>query len=227
MEKRRNSFRESRTRNAIPTIALVGYTNAGKSTLMNRLCESNVLAEDKLFATLDPTTRSFRLSDGREALLIDTVGFIRKLPHELVEAFKSTLEEAVYADMLIHVVDASNEEAEEQVKVVNDILESLGAANKPVIMALNKMDMVKGGLRLAISNPNGRIFEISAVTGQGIDAMLEGIREMLPEDEKEVRLFIPYSDGWVISYIYQNGRILEQVHGESGTEVKALIKNTD
>jgi len=110
---------------------------------MNRLCESNVLAEDKLFATLDPTTRSFRLSDGREALLIDTVGFIRKLPHELVEAFKSTLEEAVYADMLIHVVDASNEEAEEQVKVVNDILESLGAANKPVIMALNKMDMVK------------------------------------------------------------------------------------
>lgn len=224
VEKRRNSFRESRTRNAIPTIALVGYTNAGKSTLMNRLCESNVLAEDKLFATLDPTTRSFRLSDGREALLIDTVGFIRKLPHELVEAFKSTLEEAVYADMLIHVVDASNEEAEEQVKVVNDILESLGAANKPVIMALNKMDMVKGGLRLAISNPNGRIFEISAVTGQGIDAMLEGIREMLPEDEKEVRLFIPYSDGWVISYIYQNGRILEQVHGESGTEVKALIK---
>jgi len=118
VEKRRNSFRESRTRNAIPTIALVGYTNAGKSTLMNRLCESNVLAEDKLFATLDPTTRSFRLSDGREALLIDTVGFIRKLPHELVEAFKSTLEEAVYADMLIHVVDASNEEAEEQVKVV-------------------------------------------------------------------------------------------------------------
>jgi len=183
---------------------------------MNRLCESNVLAEDKLFATLDPTTRSFRLSDGREALLIDTVGFIRKLPHELVEAFKSTLEEAVYADMLIHVVDASNEEAEEQVKVVNDILESLGAANKPVIMALNKMDMVKGGLRLAISNPNGRIFEISAVTGQGIDAMLEGIREMLPEDEKEVRLFIPYSDGWVISYIYQTEEYLSKFTASRG-----------
>nr|WP_265446887.1 GTPase HflX [Acetivibrio straminisolvens] len=224
VEKRRNSLRESRTRNAIPTIALVGYTNAGKSTLMNRLCESDVLAENKLFATLDPTTRSFSLPDGREVLLIDTVGFIRKLPHELVEAFKSTLEEAVYADMLIHVVDASSEESEEQVKVVNSILESLGAASKPVIMALNKMDMVKDSLRLAIPNPRGRIFEISAATGQGIDEMLEGIREMLPEDEKEVRLFIPYSDGWVISYIYQNGKVLEQIHGESGTEVKALIK---
>ncbi|GAE90943.1 GTP-binding protein HflX [Acetivibrio straminisolvens JCM 21531] len=134
------------------------------------------------------------------------------------------LEEAVYADMLIHVVDASSEESEEQVKVVNSILESLGAASKPVIMALNKMDMVKDSLRLAIPNPRGRIFEISAATGQGIDEMLEGIREMLPEDEKEVRLFIPYSDGWVISYIYQNGKVLEQIHGESGTEVKALIK---
>jgi len=224
VERRRNSLRESRKRNAIPTIALVGYTNAGKSTLMNRLCESDVLAENKLFATLDPTTRSFSLPDGREVLLIDTVGFIRKLPHDLVEAFKSTLEEAVYADMLIHVVDASNEEAEEQVKVVNSILESLGTANKPVIMALNKIDMVKGMPRLAILNPKGRIFEISATTGEGIDDMLQGIGEMLPEDEKEVRLFIPYSDGWVISYIYQNGKVLEQIHGESGTEVKALIK---
>jgi len=133
-----------------------GIYQRGKIHSYEQVVRKQRPAEDKLFATLDPTTRSFRLSDGREALLIDTVGFIRKLPHELVEAFKSTLEEAVYADMLIHVVDASNEEAEEQVKVVNDILESLGAANKPVIMALNKMDMVKGGLRLAISNPNGR-----------------------------------------------------------------------
>jgi len=224
VEKRRNSLRESRSRNAIPTIALVGYTNAGKSTLMNRLCESDVLAENKLFATLDPTTRSFSLAEGREVLLIDTVGFIRKLPHELVEAFKSTLEEAVFADMLIHVVDASSEEAEEQVKVVNSILESLGAASKPVIMALNKIDAVKDRSRLAILNPKGKIFEISAATGQGIDDMLEGIREILPEDEKEIRLFIPYSDGWVIPYIYQNGKVREQIHGESGTEVKALIK---
>lgn len=224
VEKRRNSLRENRMRNTMPVIALVGYTNAGKSTLMNRLCESDVLVENKLFATLDPTTRSLSLADGREAFLIDTVGFIRKLPHELVDAFKSTLEEAVFADMLIHVVDASGEEAEEQVEVVNNILESLGASNKPVIMALNKMDAVRDTSRTAILNPKGRIFEISAATGKGIDHMLKGIAEMLPEEETEVRLFIPYRDGWVIPYIYQNGKVIEQVHGESGTEVKALIK---
>lgn len=224
VEKRRSFLRESRDRSSMPTIALVGYTNVGKSTLMNRLCNTDVFAENKLFATLDPTTRSLKLPDGREALLIDTVGFIRKLPHELIEAFKSTLEEAVYADLLVHVVDVTSEEAQEQIQVVNSILDSLGAVNKPIIMALNKVDMLKDSTRAPITNPDGKVFEVSAVTGKGLDELLKGISGILPADETEVRLFIPYREGWIIPYIYENGKIIEQNHGESGTEVKAVMK---
>lgn len=224
VEKRRNFHRHNRDKNAIPTIALVGYTNVGKSTIMNRLCGSDVLAENKLFATLDPTTRHLKLPDGRDVLLIDTVGFIRKLPHELIEAFKSTLEEAVFSDILIHVVDITSEEAQEQIQVVNNILENLGAANKPIIMALNKVDKMKETSRVPIVDPSCKLFEVSAVTGQGMDDMLDGISQILPEDEAEIKLLIPYSDGWVIPYIYQNGKVIEQNHSESGTEIKAVIK---
>ncbi len=227
VKKRRDILRDGREKNLVPSIALVGYTNAGKSTLLNKLCGSDVLVEDKLFATLDPTTRSLKLPDGREVLLIDTVGFIRKLPHELVDAFKSTLEETVFAQMLIYVVDITSEESEEQIRVVNDILEGLGALNKPVVMAFNKVDLYKdSNIRIPIINHGVKAYEISAATGKGIDELLKGISDMLPVDETEVKLFVPYSMGWLISFIYQNGKIIEQIHCESGTEVKAVIKNT-
>jgi GTP-binding protein HflX len=225
--KRRGLMREGRKKNDIPTIALVGYTNAGKSTLMNTLCGVDVFAEDKLFATLDPTARKLTLPGGRDALLIDTVGFIRKLPHELVEAFKSTLEEAVFADALIHVVDASEEEMDERVAVVNDILYSLGAVNKPVMLALNKIDKsAKGTLSLTSAGQRENIYEISAVTGYGLSELLRGIDGILPLQDVEVELFVPYSEGWVNSYIHENGKIIYEEFEEVGIKMKAVINKS-
>lgn len=223
VEKRRNFMRRTRDKGSLPVIALVGYTNAGKSTLMNVLCQSDVFAEDKLFATLDPTARSLKLPSGREAILVDTVGFIRKLPHELVEAFKSTLEEAVYADALIHVVDISNEEAFEQIDVVNNILSSLGALDKPIVIALNKVELLTQRQRAPILNPRGSVVEISALTREGIDELLKAITEALGQEEEEIELFIPYQEGWAISYIHDNGKIIEKIYEENGTYFKVSI----
>lgn len=223
---RRNSLRGARKDSDMPVIALVGYTNAGKSTLMNKLCDADVFVENKLFATLDPTTRKLSLGDGKYALLIDTVGFIRKLPHDLVEAFKSTLEEAVYADLLIHVVDVSSQEMEEQVQVVDRILGDLGVQDKPIIMAFNKIDLVSEYIRPGVINKNGKSFEISAANGKGIDELKKGIIEALPQNETEVELFVPYSDGGIISYLHENGKVLEEQHKEDGTEIVAKINKS-
>ncbi|HEX3029138.1 MAG TPA: GTPase HflX [Clostridia bacterium] len=223
IESRRNQLREGRKNSALPTIALVGYTNAGKSTLLNKLCGSDVFAENKLFATLDPTARSLKLSDGRNAILIDTVGFIRKLPHELIEAFKSTLEEAVYADILIHVVDASSEETEVQISVVNEILKGLGALNKPIILALNKIDAVKGELILPVRDNCQKTVEISAISGKGIEDLIGEINILMPAEEKEITVFIPYSQGWAAPYVHENGRVTEQEYLEGGLKMRATI----
>jgi len=226
LSTRREFARDRRRKNTVPVIALVGYTNVGKSTLMNTLCKTEVFAENKLFATLDPTTRKLNLPNGREALLVDTVGFIRKLPHELVEAFKSTMEEAVYADILAHVVDISSQEAEEQISVVNDILASLGALNKPVLLILNKVDLVKTEIPPIASEIKGRVFEVSASTGIGLDELIKGILEVLSQDEIEINIIAPYSEGWIIPYLYKNGSLLEEEYAESGIKVRALIKKS-
>ncbi len=223
VEKRRGVIRKSRDKDSLPVVALVGYTNAGKSTLMNLLCSTDVFAEDKLFATLDPTARNLKLPNGREALLIDTVGFIRKLPHELIESFKSTLEEAVFADVLVHVIDVTSDEVHEQIEVVNNILYSMGASSKPIVMALNKVDLLVERKRAPIVNPLGDEIEISAITGEGIGELLKAITDALGQDEEELELFIPYQEGWVIPYIYKNGRIITKCHEETGTLLKACI----
>lgn len=223
LEKRRDFLRSARSKNNVPVIAIVGYTNAGKSTLMNRLCGASVFVEDKLFATLDPSARKLTLADGREAVLIDTVGFIRKLPHDLVEAFKSTLEEAVHADMLLHVVDASNENAAMQISVVEGLLEELGAASKSTVLVLNKQDLVTSSGRIN-SMGYSSVCEISAVTGDGIEQLLDTITEGFKEKLKEVGMLIPYSEGWVMPYIYKYGQIINQEYLEDGISVKALVK---
>lgn len=222
--KRRRLIREGRKQDQSPVIALVGYTNSGKSTLMNRLCRAEVFAEDKLFATLDPTVRRLELPDGRNALLVDTVGFIRKLPHELVEAFKSTLEEVVFADLLLHVVDASDEEAEEQIAVAEEILKSLNAYDKPALLVLNKMDRAGAGLRLPELKPGVDAVEVSALTGYGTGALLERLAALLPADEPEVELLAPYSEGWLIPFVHENGKLLSEEYTEKGMNIRAKIK---
>jgi GTP-binding protein HflX len=222
LEKRRSYMRENREKNNTPVIAIVGYTNAGKSTLMNKLCGASVFVEDKLFATLDPSARKLIMADGREAVLIDTVGFIRKLPHELIEAFKSTLEEAVHADMLLHVVDSSNDNAAMQIGVVEKLLQDLGASSKNTILVLNKQDIVGSGRINAMGYTS--VCEISAVTGSGIPQLLEKITDGFKDRLKKLKLLVPYNDGWVMPYIYKNGQVISQEYIEDGIKVEALVK---
>lgn len=219
----RRSFSRD-TRKEFPTVAIVGYTNAGKSTLLNKLCNSDVMAENMLFATLDPTTRGLDLADGRKILVTDTVGFIRKLPHDLIEAFKSSLEEAVEADLLIHVVDSTSSEKEEHIKVVNELLKNLGALNKPVLLVLNKIDALESSEPGRIKYPYGKVFEVSAANGTGLEELLTGIAEELPQSEREMHLQVPYSAGWVVPYIHENGRILEENYNEKGLNLRAVVK---
>jgi len=232
----RELYRRKRRAEGIPVISLVGYTNAGKSTLLNKLSNAGVLAEDKLFATLDPTTRRLKLPNGREALLTDTVGFIQRLPTNLVEAFRSTLEEVNEADLLIHVLDFTHPNAQEQSETVEHVLRDLGAENKPRIMALNKIDLMVDEELLASGDANAisrQIVEefelpedyvpISAETGLGLNLLLARIQHMLDNGLVKVKLTIPYSDNKLVALFHQKGQIDKEKYGDEGTYIEGRI----
>ena len=200
MENVRDTLRKSRMSDGIPVIAIVGYTNAGKSTFLNKITDARILAEDKLFATLDPTTRSLKIPDGEEVLFTDTVGFISKLPHNLVDAFKSTLEEAKYADLILHIADASNPEADEQMKVVYRTLEELKVTGKPIITFLNKQDKIEEE-KIIKDLKADAVIKGSAKTGQGIDELLTKITEILREGKVFIDALLSYADSSKIAII--------------------------
>ncbi len=216
---RRDSLRLRRKKIGYPTVALVGYTNAGKSTLMNLLTDSNILVEDKLFATLDPTSRKVILGNGQEIILIDTVGFINKLPHDLVEAFKSTLEEAVFADLLLHVVDGSSPYFMAQMKTVEGVLGSMGL-KKPIVTVYNKIDKLGNTAFLPRIKPYAFI---SAAKGIGIEELLMAIEENLPDTTCKVKFLIPYEDMKIVSSIHDEGNVLNEYYGEQFIEIEAQV----
>lgn len=222
VRKHREVTRGQRSRNQTKVAAIVGYTNAGKSTLLNTLTDAKVLEEDKLFATLDPTTRSLKLESGQEILLTDTVGFIRKLPHHLVEAFRSTLEEAKYADMIVHVVDASNPQKDKQMHTVYETLEMLGVKDKKVITLFNKLDKVEEAEILHDFKAD-KTLRISAKTGEGLPKFKEILEEILREDKKLLEGTFPYSEGGQLTVIRKYGELLEEDYREDGIYVKAFV----
>lgn len=222
MKKARETTRKKRTASAVPTVAIVGYTNAGKSTLLNHLTESDILAEDKLFATLDPTTRMAVLPDGQTVLFTDTVGFINKLPHNLIDAFRSTLEEAGYADIIIHVVDASDEQAEMHCKVVYDTLRELSIIGKPVITVWNKMDLIAGPVSFRDFDADASV-QISARTGRGIPELYEALQKILRDMRTYIDTVIPYSQAAVLAEIRRTGQLISEEYEETGVHVKAHV----
>ena len=221
VEKHRELIRGKRAKGNLKTAAIVGYTNAGKSTLLNVLTGAEVLSEDKLFATLDPTTRLLELSDGQQILLTDTVGFIRKLPHHLVEAFKSTLEEAKYADYIIHVVDSSNPQAEKQMHIVYETLRELGAVGKPVITLFNKQDKTETEQIRDLKADH--TLKISAKTGEGLEEFKELLGELLSEGMIYVERVFPYQEAGKIQLIRERGQLLSEEYTEAGIAVTARV----
>ena len=218
LDERRTRHRERRKKDGVVTVALVGYTNAGKSTIMNTLTDAGVLAENKLFATLDPTARALTLPDGSTVQLIDTVGFIRRLPHKLVEAFKSTLDEAVDANVILNICDASSEECAEHYRVTMELLEELGCADKPIITVLNKCDLVNDTQLPLVTN----CVHVSAKTGEGLTELLKKVNEALPPTRKRVKILLPFSIGGVAAELRKTG----VVHNEEYTADGLLLDIT-
>ena len=218
VEQQRERRRERRKKDGIQTVAIVGYTNAGKSTLLNALTHAGVLAEDKLFATLDPTARALRLPDGRQVLLIDTVGFVRRLPHHLVDAFRSTLEEAVEADVILNVCDASSPEAEEHLQVTRELLQELGCGDVPILTVFNKCDLSPEPVRA-----EGPSVCISAKTGQGLPRLLEEVAAALPPDRKKVTLLLPFRQGALAEQCRREGAVEREEYVAEGLSMTVTL----
>jgi GTPase len=223
MKTSRGTKRQRRRRNAVPSVAIAGYTNAGKSSLLNRLTGAGVLVEDALFATLDPTTRRASSPDGKLFTLTDTVGFVRHLPHELVEAFRSTLEEVADADLVVHVVDGSHADPEGQISTVREVLAEAGAGDVPEIVAINKADLADPVELARLQTLVPRSVVVSARTGQGIAELLEAIGAELPRPEVEVSALVPYARGDIVAKVHEHGEVLEIEHTAEGTRLRALV----
>ncbi|WP_115848904.1 GTPase HflX [Thermasporomyces composti] len=219
----RETKRLQRRRNAVPSVAIAGYTNAGKSSLLNRLTGAGVLVEDALFATLDPTTRRATTPDGRTFTLTDTVGFVRHLPHQLVEAFRSTLEEVSEADLVLHVVDGSHPDPEGQIRAVREVLAETGAGDLPEIVAINKADIADPVELARLRTLEPRSVVVSARTGQGLPELLEMIAAELPRPAVEVSALVPYTRGDLVSRVHEHGEVLEIEHTDTGTRLRARV----
>lgn len=222
MKKHRELLREGRKKDRVMTAAIVGYTNAGKSTLLNTLTDAGVLSEDKLFATLDPTTRLLELDGGQRIYLTDTVGFIRKLPHHLIEAFKSTLEEAKYADVILHVVDASNPQVEEQMFIVYETLRELGVKDKTIVTLFNKQDRLAGNEILRDFKAD-YVLKISARTGLGLDELKNTLEKILIGNQIYIERVLDYKDAGMLQLVRKYGQLIEEKYTENGIEIKARV----
>ena len=222
VKKHRELLREGRKKDRVMTAAIVGYTNAGKSTLLNTLTDAGVLSEDKLFATLDPTTRLLELDGGQRIYLTDTVGFIRKLPHHLIEAFKSTLEEAKYADYIIHVVDASNPQRDKQMYIVYETLDHLGVKNKKILTLFNKIDIRTDDDPLQDFRAD-HVLQISATENAGLDAVKDVLQEMLREDKIYIERVIPYAQAGVLQLVRNKGELVSEEYVPEGISIRAYV----
>jgi GTP-binding protein HflX len=223
MKVARDTKRQERTRHQIPSVSIAGYTNAGKSSLMNRLTGAGVLVENALFATLDPTTRKVTSSDGRIYTLSDTVGFVRHLPHQLVEAFKSTLEEVAGSDLIVHVVDGSHGDPKEQIRAVRQVINEIGAGDVLEIIAINKADIASPEIMMQLLREEPNSFAFSARTGFGVDTLLAAIEGSLPRPRIEISVVIPFTRGDLVSAIHERGQILSEEYLPEGTSIHAMV----
>ncbi len=224
MKPAREAKRSQRKKNQTPAVAIAGYTNAGKSSLLNRITKAGVLVENALFATLDPTVRAAQTEDGRDYTLADTVGFVRNLPHQLVEAFRSTFEEIAAADLIVHVVDASHPDPSAQIATVREVISEVEAADIGELVVFNKVDLVDDATRLALRGLVPGSLLVSARTGDGIDELLAEIARRIPSPDVRLRALVPYDKGALISKIHLHGKLLSSEHLETGTLIEAMVK---
>jgi GTPase len=223
LARTRETKRSRRQGSGIPQAAIAGYTNAGKSTLMNRLTGADVIVADQLFATLDPTVRQLKLPSGRRCTISDTVGFVSKLPHDLVEAFRSTLEEVTLAELVVHVADASSADVAEQIEAVRRVLEEIGAGSIPEVLVLNKVDRLSGSVRARLARRYPGSIPVSALTGEGIEGLLDNLETSLPHPPVEIELVVPYGRDDLVALLYREGEVLSVRHEEAGTLVRARV----
>jgi GTP-binding protein HflX len=223
MKVSRDTKRSERRKNNIPSVAIAGYTNAGKSSLLNYLTGAGVLVENALFATLDPTVRKTQTADGRIYTLVDTVGFVRHLPHQLIEAFKSTLEEVSEADLIVHVVDGSHPDPMEQIRAVREVIDEIGGGEIMEIIAINKADIAKPEVVMELLRKESNAYAISARTGYGVDTLVKAIEAALPKPKVEIKVVIPFNRGDLVSAVHERGEIISEEYLPEGTKLHAMV----